>query len=191
MSNPEPKQTIEAGTAEALKTEPTPRFADAAAKDAAAKDAAALEAKADAKPQPLKFSEKYGTFEVDDYDEGLDVNSLPGLPWTREALGEPLFTQIATVAGAGGGGHTFQRQRNPSLDPRSFGTGRAKRLIALYGLKPGSEQAKAYLQEGLALQEAINEQLPAVKGTPRNPTATPLKPTTTTTRERNKPANWA
>ena len=185
MSNPEPKPVIEAGTAEPVKAEPTPRFPQAAKKDEEA--AAAKEA---AKPEPLKFSEKYGKFETDDYDEGLDVNSLPGLPWTREALGEPLFTQIATVAGAGGGGHAFRRQQNPSIDPRSFGTGRAKRLIQLYGLKKGSEQAQAYIDEGLALQEAIDEQLPMVKGRPRNPNAKPLRPAETKFQERNRPKSW-
>jgi len=135
-------------------------------------------------PKTLKLATR---FEPDDYDEGLDVNALPALPWTKEALGEEVFSQLATVAGVG---NLADHQLDPSLDPRSFGITRAKRLIRMHGLK--GEQAQAYMEEGAALQEAIDEVLPPVRGTARNPTARPLKPARTVTKERGPgPKMWS
>lgn len=173
MSSQEPKPTTE--TIEA-KASATPRFADVEAKPEATPEAAS----------PLKLDQE---FEKDDFDGIVDVNALPALPWTRSALGEELFNALAVLTGTGGGAHTFQRQRNPSLDPRSFGTSRARYLIQRYGLT--GERAQAYADEGQALQEAIDKVLPPIKGTPRNPKAKPLTPAKTIFSERGpKPGTW-
>jgi len=149
-----------------------------------------------------------GNFDKDDFDEGLDVNNLPALPWTRENLGTQLFNKLARV---GGYGDTSNMKRAP-LDVRSFGTGRANRLIELHGLNVAEEvrpvtatgltdeqfreaeeaegkrvdeanaykadQIRAYLAEGDALQAAINEQIGASVGTARNPNAPERTPAT-------------
>lgn len=135
-------------------------------------------------PKTLKLAE---AFERDDYDGDIDVNNLPAVPWTQELLGEALFKKLAIVAGVG---DLQDHQRNPSLDPRSFGRSRAIRLVRLYGLK--GEQAQAYMDEGEALQEAIDAKLDPVKGTPRNPKAKPLRPARTKFKESGPgPKMWS
>lgn len=170
MSDQETKPTTEAVKANAGAT---PRFAEASAT-----------APVPAAPrETLKLSQE---FEPDDYDGEIDVNNLPALPWTREALGADLFRELARVAGVG---DLQDHQRNPSLDPRSFGLSRAKYLIGRYRLE--GAVADAYLNEGAALQEAIDELLPKISGTPRNPSAKPLRPAKTTFRESGpKPKTW-
>lgn len=126
-------------------------------------------------PKTLKLATE---FERDDYDGEIDVNNLPAVPWTKELLGEKVFNQLATVAGVG---DLQDHQRNPSLDPRSFGRSRAIYLIRKYGLT--GEQAQSYRDEGEALQEAIDANLDPVKGTPRNPKAKPLRPARTKVQE--------
>lgn len=119
-------------------------------------------------------------FERDDLDPaGIDVNALPPIPWTRAALGDDVFQDLADAMGAG----DLRQLKKAAIDPRSFGTGRAARLIEAYKLDPESEQAEAYRQEGAALQEAINATLPAITGTPRNPKAKPMTPATTTRKQ--------
>lgn len=144
--------------------EPVARFADAT-------KSPAPEVEKTEAPKTLKLATE---FERDDYDGEIDVNNLPALPWTRDNLGEAQFKALAAVAGVG---DLQDHQRNPSLDPRTFGRSRAFNLIRLYGLKGG--QAQAYLDEGEALQEAIDANLEPVKGTPRNPNAKPLRPART------------
>lgn len=157
---------------------PAPRFAPADV------DAKPAEGEAPAALETLKLGQQ---FEPDDYDEGVDVNALPAPPWTREALGDDLFNRLATLAGAG---QIQPGQLGASLDPRSFGRSRAIRLIQKYGLT--GDQAQAYLNEGDALQEAIDAHLPPVRGTARNPVAKPLKPAKTTFNESGpKPKTWS
>lgn len=119
-------------------------------------------------------------FELDGYDGAVDLNNLPSAPWTREALGDVAFHQLAVTMGAG----SLLSLRKPSIDIRSFGEGRANRLIELHGLDVDSSDAEAFRQEGLALQEAINAKLPPIAGTPRHPSATPLTPATTVIKQR-------
>lgn len=169
MSQEIEKQATEAAPVK-VKAEPAARFApaDGIEKTPVAGDTLIIEAP---KTLQLKLAEP---FERDDYDGEIDVNKLPALPWTRDNLGEAQFKALAAVAGVG---DLQDHQRNPSLDPRSFGRSRAFYLIRKYGLK--GEQAQAYLEEGEALQEAIDANLDPVKGTPRNPKAKPLKPART------------
>lgn len=119
-------------------------------------------------------------FELDGYDGAIDLNNLPCAPWTREALGAALFHQLAVTMGAG----NLQSLRKPSIDIRSFGEGRANRLIELHGLDVDSAEAEAFRQEGRAIQETINAKLPPIAGTPRHPSATPLTSAITTVRQR-------
>lgn len=134
-------------------------------------------------------------FERDDYDpQDVDVNNLPPLPWTRDALGGKLFHSLAIAMGVG----DVRQNAKATLDPRSFGMGRANRLIELYGLaRPqqltgngdGGEsdedfakrvaQVEALLQEGAAIQETIQGADVPTAGTPRNPKAKPLTPAIT------------
>ena len=123
----------------------------------------------------------------DPADGAIDINDLPALPWTRQALGVELFTRLAMVAGVGDlQGH----QRNPSLDPRTFGESRAKRLIRISDAR--GERAAALLAEGRALQARIDATLPAVTGKPRQPGAPALRPAKTTVKEAGpKPNRWS
>ncbi len=123
----------------------------------------------------------------DPADGAIDINNLPALPWTRESLGVELFGRLAIVAGVGDlQGH----QRNPSLDPRSFGLSRAKRLIRIGNAQ--GERAAALLAEGQKLQERIDGALPAIQGKSRQPGAPPLRPAKTTVRESGpKPSRWS
>lgn len=123
----------------------------------------------------------------DPTDGDVDVNNLPALPWTRQALGTETFRQLAIVAGVGDlQGH----QRNPSLDPRSFGLSRAKRLIRIESAQ--GERAAQLLAEGQELQARIDGALPAIQGKPRQPGAPTLRPAKTTVRESGpKPNRWS
>lgn len=126
-------------------------------------------------------------FKRDPSDGIIDVNDLPPIPWTREALGETLFNALAMAAGVGNLG---DHQRNPSIDPRSFGFSRAKRLIRISNAK--GPVAKAYFDEGARLQANIDQSLPAIKGRPRQAGAPPLTPATTIFREKGpKPSRWS
>lgn len=126
-------------------------------------------------------------FKRDPADGAIDINDLPPIPWTRSVLGAPLFRGLAMVAGVG---DLQDHQRDPSLDPRSFGLSRAKRLIRLYNAE--GPVAQAYFDEGVRLQAAIDATLPPVQGSPRKPGAPPLTPAKTTFRESGpKPNRWS
>lgn len=128
-----------------------------------------------------------GLLRRDPRDGVIDVNNLPAIPWTRDALGVSVFRALAEVAGVG---DLQDHQRNPSLDPRTFGESRAKRLIRLANAK--GVQAQALLEEGKALQARIDATLPAIKGRPRKAGAPPLSPAKTTFREAGpKPSRWS
>lgn len=114
--------------------------------------------------------------EGDELDGNINIADLPPLPWTRAAVGEEQFNQLALAAGAG----DLKNQRNPSLDPRSFGISRAKRIIREYGLT--GEDAKAVTEEGAEIQKQIDAQLPQPKGTRRRAGAPSLSPSKTTLR---------
>lgn len=141
--------------------------------------------------EPTQTSEAQATaqpgFQRDPNDGPIDVNNLPPIPWTREELGVELFKQLATVAGVG---DLQDHQRNPSLDPRSFGMSRAKRLIRLNNVK--GHAAQAYLDEGRRLQAAIDAQLPAIRGKQRKAGAPSLRPARTTRRTNGPgPNQWS
>ena len=116
-------------------------------------------------------------FESRPQDQGVDLNNLPGPPWTPATLGD-LFYKLADICGAG----DLRTARNPALDPRGFGIGRAKRLIRL--LDATGDKAEALLAEGEALQATIDAQLPLPQGTPRAQGAAPLRPAKTVRRTR-------
>ena len=147
-------------------------------------------------------------FEADELDEGLDVNALPVPPWQLKELGSKLFKQLAAVMGAG-----ESLNKNPSLNPRTFGVGRANRQIYALGLEreiapTATGPEKDFLPEdytradeanvervreierrkaeGQRLQDAINDLLPPLEGTARNPNAKPLTPAKTTLKERGR-----
>lgn len=111
------------------------------------------------------------------HDMGLDLMRLPAPPWTPSNLGE-VFYHLALVCGAG----NLRGQRNPSLDPRTFGRGRAARLISI--LPDGEARRAELMAEGERIQAIINQMLPAPAGSPRDPRAEPLRPSTTTRRSR-------
>lgn len=113
------------------------------------------------------------------YDEGLDLNNLPAPPWTPENLGREVFDKLAIVSGAG---HSGMKQIGLSLDPRTFGRSRAKRLIKLTNAT--EERAEALYAEGHKLQELIDEMLPPRAGTQRAAGAPPLRPSPTVKRTR-------
>jgi hypothetical protein len=126
-------------------------------------------------------------FERDPLDGEIDINNLPPAPWTRSALGEKLFADLARAAGVG---IIPMTQRDPSLDPRSFGLSRAKRIIK--NRKLTGEEAASCLKAGEELQRAIDLGLPPIKGKPRNPKAPPLRPARTRFQERGpKPSTWS
>lgn len=116
-----------------------------------------------------------------EFDQGIDVNNLPAPPWTPANLGADFY-KLAQICGAG----DIQILRNPSLDPRSFGRGRANRIAELLGLKRAAlptdpnykvleEERQANIEmlyeEGERLQQKINAGLPTPQGTPRTPGA--------------------
>lgn len=121
--------------------------------------------------------EQQQRFESRDSDRGVDLSDLPGPPWTPAAIGD-LFYTLADICGAG----DLRTARNPALDPRSFGAGRAKRLIRL--MDATGEEAEALLAEGAALQAMIDATLPQPAGTPRQGGAPPLRPAKTVKRTR-------
>lgn len=121
-------------------------------------------------------------------DLGFDAESLPPPPWTREALGQDKFKELAEACGAG----YSHAQRNPSIDPRSFAMGCANMAIARNGLAlPQGENekdeeyearkanAEAYRAAGLELQEAINAKLPEGEGSTRDQSVGTLTPAAT------------
>ncbi len=144
-------------------------------------------------------------FASDPLDEGLDVNALPYPPWQPRTVGLFTFKKLAAVMGCG-----ESLAKNPTLDARTFGGGRANRQIALYGLTaeiqpvptgeggdttPGdykrADEANverlarldAIKAEGQKLQDAINLCLPELAGTPRSERAQPLTPTKSTLKQ--------
>lgn len=123
----------------------------------------------------------------DPLDGVININDLPAVPWTREALGTAVFRALADVAGVG---DLQDHQRNPSLDPRTFGESRAKRLIRISGAT--GERARQLLAEGRELQARIDQTLPAIQGTPRRAGAPPLRPARTTVRKSGPdPSRWS
>lgn len=120
-------------------------------------------------------------------DGSIDVNNLPSIPWTRDALGADTFRDLCIASGAGDFG---TRQRNPSLDPRSFGLSRAKHLARINNAT--GPAALPYLQEGARLQETIDASLPPITGKPRRPGAPSLTPAATKFQEKGpKPSRWS
>jgi hypothetical protein len=109
-------------------------------------------------------------FAASPHDLGLNMNDLPPPPWTPEILGDDLFFRLAEVCGAG---DRSMRQHGLSLDPRSFGRGRASRLARLESATP--ERRAELFAEGEVLQAIIDSMMPAPAGTPRNPDAPPLR----------------
>jgi hypothetical protein len=133
-----------------------------------------------------------------EYDHGLDLGNLPPAPWSKSALGLALLQKLATVAGVG---DIPRGQRDPSIDPRSFGFSRAKRIIRLLNLhRPCDEIEDERLRrarcaeifaEGERIQAALNAMLGPITGTPRNPRAPKLRPARTTVKERGpRPSTW-
>lgn len=149
---------------------------------------AAVQAAAVSEETPIKLT----GIEGDELDGDIDISELPPLPWTRDNLGEEYFNGLALLMGAG----ELHNQRNPSLDPRTFGISRAKRLIEKggYGKPLGDPSAEAerqkivkqILAEGVEIQKQIDAQLPKPQGLKRKAGAPSLRPTKTTWRERGK-----
>lgn len=108
----------------------------------------------------------------------LNINALPPLPWTQEALGVDLYASLANSCGAG----VSSTALNPSVDVRTFALSRAHKIVAEYGLT--GEEAEAVFLEAQEIQGALDATLAAPTGTPREPGAPPLTGSTTTKRER-------
>lgn len=109
-------------------------------------------------------------------DGDVDVNDLPSLPWTRDALG-PLYADMARACGS----TVSDSALDPSVDARAWAISRGHKHIADLGLT--GEDAEAVLLEASALQEAINEALPDPSGSPRAPGAPPMRGSTTTVKK--------
>lgn len=114
-------------------------------------------------------------------DGDLNLTNLPPTPWTQEALGTPLYKLLCRVMSVG----DLSRQRNPNIDPRSFGESRAKTIIR--ATRARGEDAQRLYAEGRAIQALLNAKLPPITGTPRKAGAPPLSPAKTE-RKRSKPS---
>lgn len=128
--------------------------------------------------------------EGDELDGEIEITDLPPIPWTRASLGPKVFNALARVVGAG----DLKNQRNPSLDPRTFGISRARRLIQDAGLATPLEDAEQesarqamvsqLLDQGAEIQKQLDAQLPARSGLSRRPGAPALTPAKTTVKQR-------